>query len=325
MIRVMQYSSRDKAEWDNFIVHSKNATFLFFRDYMDYHSDRFEDCSLIIKENEEVLGLLPANRINESHISTHSGLTYGGFIVRKNAKLKEVISIFLETLKYCVSKKIIKITYKSFPRFYNTIGSDEVDYALFLLKAKLIRRDCALAINLNEKLEFQDRRKRSIKKGKNNGIVIKEDKQFNDFWDEILIPNLLSRFGKQPVHSLEEISLLANAFPPNIRQFNAYLDGKIIAGTTIFETKNVAHAQYISANGDGRNLGALDLLFSELIEGIYSNKNYFDFGISNENNGLTLNHGLLEWKEGFGGRSFSHDFYELDTRNYQNLHRVLND
>lgn len=38
---------------------------------------------------------------------------------------------------------------------------------------------------------------------------------------------------------------------------------------------------------------------------------YFDFGISNENNGRFLNRGLIAQKEGFGARTIVHDFYEL--------------
>ncbi len=324
MINVRRYSSIDKLIWDKFLEDSKNSSFFFYRDYLDYHKHRFEDFSLIILENNQVVGLLPANKTDEGQIATHSGLTYGGFVFRKNAKLKEIISIIYEALKYCFDIGVTKIFYKSIPRFYNTIGSDEIDYTLFLISAKLIRRDCALVINLSDKLVIQERRMRSIKKAQKLGVIIKEVTYFDDFWNDILTPNLLSRFDVKPVHSLNEITLLRNYFPNNIRQFNAYIDGEIIAGTTIFEKNNVAHAQYISANSFGRNSGALDLLFYELIEKVYFDKNYFDFGISNENNGLSINYGLLDWKEGFGGRSFSHDFYDIDTCNYTNLIKVLN-
>ncbi|EIA46149.1 hypothetical protein cco111_09042, partial [Campylobacter coli 2680] len=38
---------------------------------------------------------------------------------------------------------------------------------------------------------------------------------------------------------------------------------------------------------------------------------YFDFGISTENGGQFLNHGLISQKEEFGGRGVIYDFYEL--------------
>mgnify|MGYP006076075213 FL=1 len=39
---------------------------MFNRDYMEYHSDRFADFSIvIISENNELLAVLPANLSNE--------------------------------------------------------------------------------------------------------------------------------------------------------------------------------------------------------------------------------------------------------------------
>ena len=48
MYKVSRYTAEDKIEWDRFIATAKNATFLFQRDFMDYHQDRFEDFSLMI-------------------------------------------------------------------------------------------------------------------------------------------------------------------------------------------------------------------------------------------------------------------------------------
>ena len=45
-----------------FLDTPKNATFLFRRDYMDYHRDRFADHSLMIFRGEKLAALLPANR-----------------------------------------------------------------------------------------------------------------------------------------------------------------------------------------------------------------------------------------------------------------------
>jgi len=55
----------------------------------------------------------------------------------------------------------------------------------------------------------------------------------------------------------------------------------------------------------------------------YKDKRFFDFGISNEFNGRAINHGLLHWKEGFGGRSYAHNFYEVCSDNYVKLEPVL--
>jgi hypothetical protein len=49
---VRRYTSEDFALWNAFISTAKNATFLFHRDFMEYHSDRFEDYSLLVFEGD---------------------------------------------------------------------------------------------------------------------------------------------------------------------------------------------------------------------------------------------------------------------------------
>ena len=99
--------------------------------------------------------------------------------------------------------------------------------------------------------------------------------------------------------------------------------GKICAGATIFETRPVAHVQYISASPQGRKQGALDLLFRYLIEEKYVDKWYFDFGTSNEQAGLKLNNGLQFWKETLGARTRVQRTYRVSTENAHYLKDVV--
>ena len=48
-----------------------------------------------------------------------------------------------------------------------------------------------------------------------------------------------------------------------------------------------------------------------------------DFGNSNEENGEKLNKGLMYWKEGFGAKSVSQDFYKIETLNFINLDNLF--
>lgn len=194
---------------------------------------------------------------------------------------------------------------------------------VFLLKAQLCHRDVTLAINQGDRLPFRKGRKSEVSKARRFGVRLEQEKDFALFWEQVLVPHLKKQYWAAPVHSLDEIRLLASRSPENIKQFSAYLDGEIVAGTTIFETPNVAHAQYIGASEKGRQPGALDYLIAWLITGQYGNKKYFDFGSCNQSDRLTLNVGLLRWKEGFGGRCYSHDFYEIATDNYPKLEAIL--
>lgn len=315
MINVVPYQSSHQAVWNGFLRNAKNSSFLHERAYMEYHADRFNDASVLVFNNDELVALLPANKKTDGTVVSHSGLTFGGLILPKNIRLTDTLQVFRGVMKHWYEREVETIVLKPIPRFYETVSCDDVFYGLFLAKAELIQRNTAITIDNRNPLPYQERRKRAIKKAVKSHVAIKREVDFDGFWNNVLTPNLLSRYGVKPVHSLEEIKLLASRFPENIKQFNAFADEKLLAGVTIYETPTVAHAQYISALDEGRDNGALDLLFDTVIKA-YAHKSFFDFGICNEENGLVLNKGLLEWKEGFGARTFVHDFYELKTKNF---------
>ncbi len=106
-------------------------------------------------------------------------------------------------------------------------------------------------------------------------------------------------------------------------QYNVYDKNEIIAGTTLFLDKKTVHVQYISAIGDKNQHGALDFIFHYLITKEFSDYLYFDFGISNENQGKNINKGLQYWKETFGARTFTQDFHEVETKNFVKLNQVF--
>jgi hypothetical protein len=85
---------------------------------------------------------------------------------------------------------------------------------------------------------------------------------------------------------------------------------QVVAGTVLFITENVVHAQYISSDDVGYKTGALDYLLSSILNSdICQGRQYFDFGVSTEDEGAKLNEGLLFQKEGFGGRGICYDEY----------------
>ena len=63
---IERYSSQRKVAWDDFVKRSKNATFLFFRDYMDYHADRFQDASLLIYRGDSLVAFSGLRLTQES-------------------------------------------------------------------------------------------------------------------------------------------------------------------------------------------------------------------------------------------------------------------
>lgn len=309
-MHIRKYNSNYKQLWDDFVRKAKNSHFFFYRDYMEYHSDRFEDFSLLFFDNKgKLIAVLPAN-IRDNVLYSHQGLTFGGFLIDHKMKTAIMLELFTELKKFLKEKNITKLIYKCIPYIYHKLPAEEDKYALFINEAKLIRRDVTTTIYLTNKIKYQEQRKRAVKKALKNGLVVEKSEDFEQYW-KILEKTLQSRHNSKPVHSVEEIIKLFNLFPDNIKLFVAKKDNRMLAGTVIFENEIIAHTQYLANSDEGRKFGALDFVIDKLINEVYKDKKYFDFGISNENDGKYLNKGLIEWKEGFGARVVAHDFYEL--------------
>lgn len=311
LIRIEEYKTEFKESWNEFVRSSKNGYFMFEREFMEYHSDRFVDNSLMFFDDDVLIALMPAN-INDNVLYSHQGLSFGGIISGPKMKTVKMLEVFVELKNYCKAQGIKKVIYKAIPYIYHQIPADEDLYALFVNNAVLRRRDVSSTINLADKVKFNERRKRNIKKAVKSNLIFAETNDFDTYMN-LLATVLKSQHDSKPVHSVDEIKMIANKFSNNIKLYASYLDKKMIAGVLIFETPTVAHSQYIANGEEGRNLGALDFVFDKLINEIYKDKKYFDFGISTENDGKHLNLGLVGQKQEFGGRAVVFDFYEIET------------
>lgn len=310
MFKIRRYTAGDREAWNRFVAESKNGTFLFDRNYMDYHSDRFADFSLLITDTtDRLVGLLPANRL-EDRLVSHGGLTYGGIVSDRHMTTTAMIDLFAELRRYLAGVGLRWLDYKTIPAIYHRLPAEEDRYALFLNGATLARRDVLSVIEAGSPADLQERRLRGIRKAEKAAVAIEPSAEYEEFW-QVLADNLQSAHDRRPVHSVEEITLLNRRFPENIQLFLAKRDGAVLGGTVIYLSGRTAHAQYIASSAEGREVGALDLLFRHLIER-FNQIRYFDFGISNEGDGRQFNRGLLDFKEGFGARAIMHDHYCLD-------------
>ncbi|MEN2400985.1 FemAB family protein [Flavobacterium sp. MC2016-06] len=309
---IKKYDQNDYTIWNDFVKKAKNATFLFHRDFMEYHKDRFEDFSILVFENQKLVAVLPANK-NDNSVHSHQGLTYGGLVFLSKFKA-ENIELILDQILFFLNKNGIRnFYYKPIPSFYFTEGNNEIDFFLFKKGAFIDRKEMNLAINLTLPLKISKSKLKHFRRIENLDLDIIEEQDFQPFWEEILEPRLLEKFEAKPVHTKEEITLLKQKFPENIKQYSVYQKDKIIAGITIFETENGVKSQYGATSKNGEEVRALDFLFISLIEKYkHEGKHFFDMGIVNEENEKRYHPGLLTQKEELGCAVYNQDFYIIN-------------
>ncbi|HWJ27184.1 MAG TPA: hypothetical protein VNS32_11620, partial [Flavisolibacter sp.] len=263
MVRIVRYCQELHQDWNDFIQTSKNGFFLFDRDYMEYHSDRFVDHSLLFFKNDELLAVLPANETNGIFYS-HGGLTYGGFITNKRTSVVFILEAFDVLILYLKEKGFSSFIYKIVPFIYHCLPAQEDLYALFRINASLCRRDASSVIDLSQMPLYTKGTKSNLSKARKAGLLVKESSNFSVFFD-IAIEILKTKYNTKPTHTAQEMSLLASRFPENIKLYFIYKEDLCLGGTIAFITELVFHTQYIAISDLGKETGALDFLTDYLI------------------------------------------------------------
>lgn len=310
-MNVRRYACADKDTWNGFVGASKNGLFMFDRGFMEYHKDRFEDCSLLFYEGDRLISLLPAS-VKDGVLTSHAGLTYGGFVTGNEMKQHYMNDCVTSLKAWACENGIREIVYKAVPHIYHRQPAEEDLYSLFCNKAQIEKIEAATVINLKNRLKMPKGRKAQVTRARREGVIFEESLDFDSF---IALENevLAEHHNATAVHTGAELSLLHERFPEQIKLYVGRYGGEIIAGCVVFVYDNLVHTQYLAANDLAREIGALDFVIFNLIEMYAPTKTWFDFGKSTEGDGTFLNEGLIAQKEGFGGRTVVYQTWRMTT------------
>ncbi|MGM9694678.1 MAG: GNAT family N-acetyltransferase [Alloprevotella sp.] len=325
--QLLSYTPELRELWDETASRCRQNSFLFRRDFMDYHRDRFPDRSVVIVDKKgRGVGLFPACTVgdNATQVVSHGGLTYGGLLLTPEVGAFTAGMLFTVLLLHYHDAGFETLLVKPVPSIYHTAPAEEEIYWLFRNDAQLVSCGVSSAIDLTAPLPFSTLRRRKVRRSEARGTfsLSSDLRHLPAFWN-MLSEGLWKHHAKRPVHSLEELSLLTERFPEEIRLF-CVCDGPDdasavpVAGTLLFFTRNVIHAQYIASSDEGRDGAALDFLFDRLLHtdaGHFPpSARFFDFGISTEGDGSFLNEGLVFQKEGFGARTVCYEQFLLSLK-----------
>jgi len=310
-MEAVAYQPSLKGDWDSVLDRSRNGLFLFRREFMEYHADRFQDLSFLFHDEGKPVGLAAGHLDGESGWATHRGLTHGGIVTVSDTRTPDLQAMFDALHAALRQRGIGRVRYKPLPWWLQTAPAQEDLWILDRLGARREALWLNTLVDLQTRQKVSSLRKRGAAKARQSGIVVSENNRWDAFWP-VLAHRLASRHGVKPVHSVDEIRLLANRFPDKIRLWCAMDGDEVLAGIVGFLFETTFHVQYSAASDRGRDAGALDLLALSLVEQNPSNAKWLSFGTSCEQGGQILNDGLLAWKEGFGGHGAVYDDVSYD-------------
>ncbi|MFB0516406.1 MAG: GNAT family N-acetyltransferase [Candidatus Neomarinimicrobiota bacterium] len=314
-LTVSLYQPSFQEEWDRYVREANNGTLFHLRRFLSYHPEgRFQDHSLLFTGPKGVLALMPAagrEVDGQRHLISHPGASYGGLVTPIGLSFKNSYELVESLLDYAEGQGFRRITLTLPPTIYNRRLSNYVDFALLQHGFTYLRREVSSILFLEPTPEdnlakFTAASHRAVKKAHQSGIDMHFSEDLATFYD-ILLHNLKRRHNVQPTHTLEELLRLADLFPDEIRLLAAYLEGRMIAGITIFDANpDVTLAFYISHDEAYQRYRAVNLLFYEMIRWA-SEKGfrYLDFGIFTVN--MEPNFGLARFKESFGASGMFRD------------------
>ena len=314
MIEVVPYGDAFAVDWDDFCSRSSNGTFLHTRRFLGYHGERFRDCSAALFHDGVLVGILPAAIAVEASdvVVSHPGATFGGIVHHGWLTGQRMIEAIEAVKLHFAVLGFTTLRYKTVPYIYFSCPADDDGYALFRVGARRVRCDLSSCIDLQERRPPSSRRRRALRKANANVRVVHGMDMLPEF-HAVLVDNLASRHGAAPVHELNELEELSRRFPTEISLAVAFSRDQVVAGVLFFRTPRVIHAQYIASTAEGFEFSALDAIFDEAITAsVDQGVRFFDFGISNEDEGRILNEGLYRFKTEFGGGGVILEQFEID-------------
>ena len=329
------YTPDDRPAWDECVLRSRNGVFLFLRAYLEYHADRFEDASVVIHAEGHpgrIVAVLPANRQRaplqptehghgttaDAHgdtFVTHGGLTFGGLVMDEKLGGTQVVTLLRELLPWLAAHGFARLKYKPTPHLYHRLPSEEDLYALHQLGAQTTQVLLSSTLDLTRPCPASSARKNALRIANRHAIKAGPC-AWEDFWP-LLTQTLQQRHGVNPVHSLEEIRLLASRFPDRLEVLGGWpsqdASQQLQAGAVLFHYDGVTHTQYLASSPAGRDSHAQHRVIDTAIESARARgQRWFSFGTSTTEGGHVLNDGLLHHKEIFGARGTILQTLELD-------------
>ena len=316
---VIPYEEKYLKEWDDFIENeSENGTIFHMQKFLSYHpKDRFKDCSLLIKNNKNQIIAIFTSAIVDDSVISHPGSTYGGIILKKYLKLKDIelivnsIFTYLKNNYPTYSLKIINS--EDFFR-----SNDKIELFLLNKGMNLISKEISVVIDIEQYFTYKGIRKRTKEVIKSKRFI-KEEVEFTIALTQeekeeaykLVYNNLKEKYNKTPTHTFEELLDIENKLNNSIFYFVIKKDMKIVATYICFKLSNdVMHTFYIAKSpkrGNYIDVGLIDFIVRYLKDNNYK---YFNFGISSREK--IIKYWLQDYKEQYSKLFLTRDIWYIE-------------
>ena len=318
--KIQPFNDELNDRWDAFVRESVNGTLFHTRNFLSYHPEgRFTDASFAVFKKDELFALFPAVRGNwdgKDTLQSHRGASYGGYVYQEGLSISNAYQLTEQLIRHAKNEGMQRIVITLPPIIYNHRLSNYIDFALIQNGFQYRKREVSSIVYLEDDIDlnvqkFKQTNRTAFRRAMKLGVEVHRSEDYEAFY-RILKKNLKIRHGVQPTHTLEELILLKEMFPDDIRLFGAFAGDEMVAGVVMFDcNRDVSLAFYISHNEERQQYRGVNILFYHIIKDcIERGFRYLDFGIFTVH--MEPNFGLGRFKEGFGSSGILRDTLYLD-------------
>lgn len=315
-MEIREFSQECETEWDNFVDNiAINGTFLQSRRFLNYHKDRFHDCSLMFYRNSNLVCVCPACMVitanGDKEFWSHKGSTFGGLVMSdadKTYTSSHVIEMIQLLRDYLESKGYDRAYLKLTSDLFSQKRSDLLQYCLwnngfeFYCELSTYVDYAQFKPDIISNFGYNHRRE----KNKYTEIgaefrALSSSDEVRSFHD--LLTENLSKHNAKPVHSYNELLNLKTRLDDEIEFFGVFVGNEIVAGAMMFyfHNTNTAHTQYMCSRQILEKFSPVSFLYYSILSAMWDKGfSRMSWGISTEENGKVLNKGLIWIKESVG-------------------------
>ena len=314
-MKIIRYkNSEHKDIWDYYIQKSNNGTIFHLRNFLSYHRERsFQDCSFMFYHKKNIEAVF-TGAIIDNCLYSHPGASFGGFVYNE-LSFPYANQIVDELILAARQLKLSEIVIIPPPFIYYKKYNETMEYCLYSKGFNNIEYYISSFVNLENDLisQMHDRKKRYIKKMQGE-VEIQESDDLESFYP-ILINNKLKHKAK-PTHTLEELKILMNRFPNQIKLLVSSKDQKIIGGALNFITNdNTCILFYNMIDYDYQHLQIASIQIYESLKWAKNNSlKFLDIGVSQiyKEDKIIPHESLINFKEQFGAQAMIRKVMKLE-------------
>ena len=298
MIRARLYEPSDRGRWDEFVAQARTGHFMFSRDYLEYHGERFADASLLFHRDERLVAVLPAHRDGEALVS-HAGLPFAGVLSAPRTRLETVSGIFDAIAATLAAEGLERLVYRAVPHPYHRVPAEEDLFELHRRGATLFDARPGSFIPLGAAPGFSRKRREALSRPRRAGVRVGPSKEIGAFMD-LCAEFLQRRHAAEPLHSREEMELLASRFPDAIRLYAAWAGESLLGGLVVYRSEPCSRVQHLAMTEEGIAVGAIDAVYDHVLHHVPDLGRFLDVGTSLDPTTGEVNSSLLFYKESLG-------------------------